>query len=71
MCVLIKLKLVFNVINPQLVVEHVTKNQYLESLSLVGYGNNVHTYLTFPYKKRNEINVTLSNKEEYPVCRFN
>ena len=40
-CGLIKLKLVFDAINPQLVVDHAIMDQELEKISLVGYGNNV------------------------------
>ena len=70
-CGLIKLKLVFDVINPQLVVDHAIKEQELETLSLAGCGNNVHTYLTSLQEKRNEINAALPDKEEYPARRFN
>ena len=70
-CGLIKLKLVFDVINPQLVVDHAIKEQELENLSLAGCGNNVHTYLTSLQEKRNEINAALPDKEEYPARRFN
>jgi hypothetical protein len=70
-CGLIKLKLVFEIINPQLVVDHAIKEQELEALSLVGCGNNVHTLLTSLQEKRNEINAALPDNEEYPARRFN
>ena len=41
-CGLVKLKLAFEVINPQLVVDHAIKEQELEELTLTKYGNNVH-----------------------------
>ena len=45
-CVLVKLKLAFEVINPQMVVYHAIKEQELEDLTLTKCGNGVHTYLT-------------------------
>ena len=71
LCGLIKLKLVFDVINPQLVVDHTIKEQELENLSFVGCGNNVQTYLPSFQEKRNNINAALPDKEEYPAHRFN
>ena len=58
-------------INPQLVVDHAIKEQELETLSLAGCGNNVHTYLTYLQERFNEINEALPDKEEYPARRFN
>ena len=43
-----QLKLAFEVINPQLVVNHTIKEQDLEDLTLGMCGNNVHTYPTTP-----------------------
>ena len=45
-CGLVKLKLAFEVINPQLVVNHAIKEQELEDLTLTKCGNNIHLYLT-------------------------
>ena len=42
-CGLVKLKLAFELINPQLVVNHAIKEQELEDLTLTKCGNNVHT----------------------------
>ena len=58
-CGLVKLKLVFEVINPQLVVNHTIKEQELEDLTLTKYGNNDHMYLTTIQEKQNEINANL------------
>ena len=70
MCGLVKLKLAFEVINPQLVVDNAIKEQELEDLTLTKCGNNVHTYLTTIQEKRNEINANLLDGEEYPACCF-
>ena len=51
---LVKLKLVFEVINPQLVVNHAIKEQELEDLTLTKCGNNIHTYLTTIQEKWDE-----------------
>ena len=69
-CGLVKLKLEFEVINPQLVVNHTIKEQELEDLTLTKCGNNVHTYLTTIQEKRNEINANLPDGEEYPARCF-
>ena len=69
-CGLVKLKLAFEVIKPQLVVDHAIKDQELEDLNLTKCGNNVHTYLTTIQEKRNEINDNLLDGEEYPTLRF-
>ena len=66
-CGLVKLKLAIEIINPQLVVNHVIKEQDLEEPTLVKCGNNVHTYLTTLQEKRNEINANLPGTEEYPA----
>ena len=68
---LTKLKLVFVMIKPQLVVDHVIKEQDLQALSLVRYGNTIHTYLTSLQYKRNEINMDLLGNKKYPSRRFN
>ena len=68
---LIKLKLVFNVINPQLVVDHAIKEQELENLSLLGCCNYILTYLTSFQEKLNKINAALPDKEGYHACHFN
>ena len=65
-----KLKLAFEVINPQLVVDHVIKKQELEDLTLTKCGNNVHTYFTTIQEKQNEINANLPDSEEYPDHHF-
>ena len=52
-CSLVKLKLVFEVINPQLVVNHAIKEQELEDLTLTKCGNNIHTHLTTIQEKWN------------------
>ena len=69
-CGLVKLKLAFEVIKPQLVVDHAIKEQELEDLTLTKWGNNVHTYLATIQEKHNEINANLPNGEEYPACRL-
>ena len=70
-CGLVKLKQVFEVINPQLVVGHSIKEQEFEDLTLTKCGNNFHTYLTTIQEKRNKINANLPDGEEYPARRFN
>ena len=69
-CRLVKLKLAFEVINPQLVVDHAIKEQELEDLTITKCGNNVHMYLTTIQEKRNEINANLPDSEEYPNSSF-
>ena len=69
-CGLVKLKLAFELINPQLVVYHAIKEQELEDLTLTKCGNNVHTYLTTIQEKRNEINANLPDGEDYPARCF-
>ena len=69
-CSLVKLKLAFELINPQLVVNHAIKEQELEDLTLTKCGNNVHTYLTTIQEKRNEINANLPDGEEYPLVIY-
>ena len=51
-CSLVKLKLAFKVINPQLAVDHAIKEQEFEGLTITKCGNNVHTYLTTIQEKR-------------------
>ena len=53
LCGLVKLKLEFKVINPELVVDHAIKEQELEDLTLTKCANNMHTYLTTIQVKRN------------------
>ena len=69
-CGLVKLKLAIEIINPMLVVDHAKKEKELESLTLSQCGNNVHTFLTTLQEKRNLINASLPDKEEYPKSRF-
>ena len=69
-CGLVKLKLAIEIINPMLVVDHAKKEKELESLTLAQCGNNVHTFLTTLQEKRNLINASLPDKEEYPKSRF-
>ena len=69
-CGLIKLKLVLELINPNLVVDYALKERELESLTLAKCGNDVHDYLSKIQEKRSEINSNLPGKEEYPVRRF-
>ena len=67
---LVKLKLVLEVINSQLVVDHAIKDQELEDLTLTKFGNNMHTFITTIQEKRKEINANLPDGEEYPARRF-
>ena len=69
-CGLIKLKLVLEIIDPNLVVDYALKEHELESLTLAKCGNDVHDYLSKIQEKRNEINSNLPDKEEYPIRRF-
>ena len=69
-CGLVKLKLAFEVINPQLVFNHAIKEKELENLTLTKCGNNVHTFLATIQKKRNDINANLPEGEDYPARCF-
>ena len=43
----------------------------IEALTLIGYGNNIRTFLTTMEEKHNEINFLILGKEEFAAHRFN
>ena len=61
----------FNVVNLQLVADHHVKEKELEALTLIGFGNNIHTFLTTMEEKHNDINYLLPGKDEFVAHRFN
>ena len=62
-CGIILLKMCFNVMKSQLVIDRHLKEKEIEALPLIGCRNNVRTFLTSTEEKRNEINSLLPGKE--------
>ena len=69
-CGIILLNMCFNVTKMQLVVNHFVKEKEVETLTLIGFGNNIPTFLTTLEEKRNEINSLFPVKEEFAAHQF-
>ena len=55
MCGLILLMMALQVMKPQMVIGHQSKERKMEDLTMDSCKNNVHTYLTNMQEMRNEI----------------